>query len=121
MHGLAALFTAPVGLYGVMSFSVSSRVSEMGVRMALGAQASQVTGLIIKQGLGQIAVGLVIGSGLAVLVARGLTLLLYQVEPLDPATFAIVLSLLLTTGVGACAIPAVRATRVDPMVALSGD
>ncbi len=89
--------------------------------MALGAQASQVTGLIIKQGLGQIAVGLVIGSGLAVLVARGLTLLLYQVEPLDPATFAIVLSLLLTTGVGACAIPAVRATRVDPMVALSGD
>jgi ABC-type antimicrobial peptide transport system permease subunit len=93
----------------------------MGVRMALGAQASQVTGLIIKQGLGQIAVGLVIGSGLAVLVARGLTLLLYQVEPLDPATFAIVLSLLLTTGVGACAIPAVRATRVDPMVALSGD
>ncbi|MDA0313048.1 MAG: ABC transporter permease [Gemmatimonadetes bacterium] len=119
--GLAALFMASVGLYGVMSFSVSSRVSEMGVRMALGAQASQVTGLIIKQGLGQIAVGLLIGSGLAVLVARGLTLLLYQVEPWDPATFAIVLVLLLTTGVGACAIPAMRATRVDPMTALSGD
>ena len=119
--GLAALFMSSVGLYGVMSFSVSHRVSEMGVRMALGAQARQVTGLIIRQGLAQIAFGLVLGSGLAVLVARGLTLLLYQVEPWDPATFAGVLVLLLVTGLGASAIPAMRATKVDPMVALSSE
>ena len=119
--GLAALFMASVGLYGVMSFSVSHRVSEMGVRMALGAQARQVTGLIIRQGLSQIAVGLFIGSGLAYLVARGLSMVLYQVDPWDPVTFGGVLLLLLITGVGASAIPAVRATKVDPMVALASE
>jgi len=119
--GLAALFLASVGLYGVMSFSVSHRVSEMGVRMALGARASQVTGLIIRQGLAQIAIGLAIGTGLAMLVARGLTMLLYQVEPWDPATFGGVFLLLIVTGVGASAIPAMRATRVDPIVALSAE
>lgn len=119
--GLSALFMASVGLYGVMSFSVSHRVGEMGVRMALGAQARQVTGLIVRQGLAQIAVGLVFGTALALLVARGLTLLLYQVEPWDPVTFAGVLVVLVITGLGASAVPAVRATRVDPMVALSAE
>jgi predicted lysophospholipase L1 biosynthesis ABC-type transport system permease subunit len=119
--GFAALFMASVGLYGVMSFSVSHRVSEMGVRMALGAKASQVTALILRQGLTQIVVGLVIGSGLSFLVARGLTLLLYQVEPWDPTTYGAVLLVLVLTGMGASAIPAVRATKVDPMVALSSD
>lgn len=119
--GFAALFMASVGLYGVMSFSVSHRTSEMGVRMALGAKGSQVTALILRQGLGQIVVGLVIGSGLSFLVARGLTLLLYQVEPWDPATYAGVLLILVVTGVGASAIPAMRATRVDPMVALAAE
>lgn len=117
--GLAALFMASVGLYGVMSFSVSQRVGEMGLRMALGAKASQVTALIVRQGLTQIAIGLTFGSALALIVARGLTLVLYQVEPWDPATFAGVLVVLLLTGLGASVIPAVRATRVDPMVALS--
>ena len=110
---------ASVGLYGVMSFSVSHRVSEMGVRMALGAKASQVTALILRQGLAQILGGLVIGAGLSFLVARGLTLLLYQVESWDPATYGAVL--LVLTGLGASAVPAVRATKVDPMVALSAD
>ena len=119
--GLAALFLASVGLYGVMSFSVSHRVGEMGVRMALGARAAQVVGLIIKQGLGQIALGLVFGTGLAIVVARGLTLLLYQVEPFDPVTYGGVLAVLVITGLGASAIPALRATRVDPAVALSAD
>ncbi|MEM7417166.1 MAG: ABC transporter permease [Gemmatimonadota bacterium] len=119
--GLAALFMASVGLYGVMSFSVTHRVGEMGVRMALGASGGQVTGLIIRQGMAQIAAGLVLGSGLAFLVARGLTLLLYQVEPWDPATFGGVLAVLVLTGLGASWVPARRATRVDPMVALSAD
>ena len=119
--GLAALFLASVGLYGVMSFSVSHRVSEMGVRMALGAKASQVTALIIRQGLGQIALGLVFGTGLAVFIARGLTMLLYQVEPYDPTTYVGVFVLLVLTGLGASAVPAMRATKVDPMVALSAE
>lgn len=119
--GIAALFMASVGLYGVMSFSVTHRVGEMGVRMALGAKGSQVTMLIIRQALSQVAVGLVFGTGLAFLVARGLTMLLYQVEPWDPATFAGVLVVLVLTGLGASAIPAARATRVDPMVALSAE
>jgi len=119
--GLSALFLASVGLYGVMSFSVSHRTGEMGVRMALGAQAREVLTLIIAQGMKQIAVGLVLGSGLAFLIARGLTLLLYQVEPWDPATFAGVLLLLTVTGLIASAIPAMRATRVDPMVALHAE
>ncbi len=119
--GLAALFMASVGLYGVMSFSVTNRVGEMGVRMALGASGRQVTGLIIGQGLKQIAVGLVLGSGLAIVVARGLTLILYQVEPWDPVTFAGVLAVLVGTGLGASWVPARRATRVDPMVALTAE
>ena len=119
--GLAALFLASVGLYGVMSFSVSHRVSGMGVRMALGARASQVTGLVLRQGLGQIALGLVFGTGLALLIARGLTLVLYQVEPFDPVTYLGVFALLLVTGLGASAVPALRATRVDPAVALSAE
>jgi hypothetical protein len=104
-----------------MSFSVNHRVSEMGVRMALGANAGQVIRLIIRQGLSQIAIGLLLGTGLAVLVANGLTLLLYQVQPWDPTTFAGVLVLLTITGLGASAIPAVRATKVDPMVALQAE
>ena len=93
----------------------------MGVRMALGAKAGQVIRLIIRQGLSQIAIGLLLGTGLAVLVANGLTLLLYQVQPWDPTTFAGVLVLLTITGLGASAIPAVRATKVDPMVALQAE
>ncbi len=119
--GIAALFLASVGLYGVMSFSVSHRVSEMGVRMALGARGRQVMGLILKQGLAQIAFGLVFGVALALLISRGLTMILYQVEPWDPQTYFGVLLLLVLTGTLASAIPARRATRVDPMVALSAE
>jgi ABC-type antimicrobial peptide transport system permease subunit len=119
--GLAALFLASVGLYGVMSFSVSHRASEMGVRMALGARAVQVMSLVIRQGLGQIVVGLVLGTGLAIVIARGLTLLLYQVEPWDPVTYLGVFAVLILTGLVASAVPARRATRVDPMVALTAE
>jgi putative ABC transport system permease protein len=119
--GVAALFLASVGLYGVMSFSVSHRVGEMGVRMALGAQARQVTGLILRQGMGQIAFGLVFGTGLAFLVSRGLTLVMYQVQPWDPMTYGGVLVLLVLTGLVASAVPAMRATKVDPMVALNAE
>ena len=116
--GLSALFLASVGLYGVMSFSVSRRIQEMGMRMALGAEARQVVKLVLRQGMGQIAIGLLLGTGLAYLVARTLTLVLYQVEPGDPVTYTAVIILLTVTGGLASAVPAWRATKVDPMEAL---
>lgn len=116
--GAAALFLASVGLYGVMSFSVSRRVQEMGIRMALGAGAHDVLRLILRQGLGQIAVGMVLGTGLALLVARGLALVIYDAPPWDPVTYGAVFGVLALTGFLASFIPARRATRVDPMEAL---
>jgi putative ABC transport system permease protein len=116
--GLAALFMASVGLYGVMSFSVSRRVQEMGIRMALGAEAGQVSRLIIGQGMRQIVIGIVLGSGLAVLVARGLRILFLDAKPWDPGTYALVFAVLAATGFLASAIPARRATQVHPVEAL---
>lgn len=116
--GFAALFLASVGLYGVMSFGVSQRTGEMGIRMALGAEGRQVMGLILRQGLSQIVIGVVVGTGIAFLVARGLQIVLYQVEPFDPVTFGGVFVLLVLTGLMASFVPALRATRVDPMAAL---
>ena len=118
VFGAAALFMASVGLYGVMSFSVHQRTGEMGIRMALGAESGRVLRMILRQGLGQIMIGVAIGTVLAVFVARGLTFILYQVEPVDPLTFLGVMGLLALTGILASMIPARRATRVDPMIAL---
>ena len=119
--GIAALFLASVGLYGVMSFGVSQRTGEMGIRMALGAEGRQVLGMILRQGVAQILIGVVVGTGIAFVVAKGLTMVLYQVEPFDPATFAGVFGLLVVTGLMASWVPAMRATRVDPMSALRRD
>ncbi|MBT8404142.1 MAG: ABC transporter permease, partial [Gemmatimonadetes bacterium] len=92
--GAAALFLASVGLYGVMSFSVSRRIQEMGIRMALGAGGRDVLRLVLRQGMGQIGIGMVLGAGLALLVARGLTLVIYDAPPWDPATWAVVFAVL---------------------------
>lgn len=119
--GVAALFLASVGLYGVMSFSVSRRIQEMGIRMALGAGARDVLRLVLRQGLGQIAMGMVIGSGLAVLVARGLAIVIYDAAPWDPGTYLVVFGVLALTGFLASWVPARRATRVHPMEALRYD
>ncbi len=119
--GLAALFLASVGLYGVMAFSVSNRTQEIGVRMALGAETAAVLRLIFRQGMTQVVLGLVLGLGLAVLLGRALKMILYQVSPADPLTFAAVSVVLALTGVVALLAPALRATRVDPVKALAGE
>lgn len=121
VFGAAALFLASVGLYGVMAFSVSQRTTELGVRMALGAQASQLLRMVLRQGLVQIAAGLILGLGLAVAVSRALQLVLFEVSPNDPVIFALIAAVLVSTGVLASVVPARRATRVDPMVALGRD
>jgi putative ABC transport system permease protein len=116
--GVAALFLAAIGLYGVMSFSVSRRTQEMGVRLALGAGPGDVLRLVLRQGLVQLGVGLAIGLVLALVLARGLQVMLFGVGTADPTVLAAVVAVLVVSGVAACLIPARRATRVDPMTAM---
>ncbi|MEE9207193.1 MAG: ABC transporter permease [Gemmatimonadota bacterium] len=118
IFGLAALLLAGIGLYGVMAFSVTQRTQELGVRMALGAQARDVRALVVRQGLWQIGIGLALGLGLATGLSRFLDILLYETQPLDPIIFTGVALFLAATGLVACYIPAHRATQVDPLVAL---
>lgn len=118
VFGAAALFLASVGLYGVTAASVSRRTREMGIRMALGARPGDVLRLVIRQGLIRIAIGAAAGLVLAALIARGLEVALFQVEPWDPWIFGAIVAVLALTGLAASWVPARRATRVDPMVAL---
>jgi putative ABC transport system permease protein len=112
------LVIAAVGIYGVISYSVARRTHEIGIRMALGAERGDVFKLVIKKGLTLIVVGLVIGVAGALALTRVLISLLYGVTPSDPMTFVAVSLLLTAVGLIACYIPARRATRIDPMVAL---
>ena len=116
--GAAALFLATVGLYGVMAFAVSRRTQEIGLRMALGASGGRVLSMVLRQGAWQIGLGLALGILLAGGLSRMLTILLYGVQPWDLQVFAIVIIALAAAATLACLIPARRAMRVDPMVAL---
>lgn len=118
VFGIAALFMASIGLYGVLSFSVSRRVQEMGIRMALGADASNVLRLVFRQGAAQIGLGLLFGVALAWGVSRVVALIMFQVDPQDPAVFGTVLAVIAAVGLLATWVPAQRATGVDPMTAL---
>ena len=121
IFGGVALFLAAVGLYGVMAFSVRQRTKEVGVRMALGADRADVMRLIVRQGVIQLAIGLVLGLGLAVLLSGGLEIVLFGVEPLDPTTFVAIAAVLAGAGALATYFPARRATRIDPVIALRYD
>ena len=113
-----AVTLAVIGIYGVMAYSISQRTREIGVRMALGARAQDVLKLILKQGgrliLWGVAVGSIVGFGLTHFMGR----LLFEVKPTDPLTFVSMPVLLAIVALLACYIPARRAARVDPMVAL---
>jgi putative ABC transport system permease protein len=113
-----ALVLASVGIYGLVSYSVAQRTHEIGVRMALGAQRRQLTRHVVGGGLKLVLVGLAAGLLTACGLTRFLTSLLYGVRPIDPATFAAVSGVLLAVALLACWLPARRAARVDPMVAL---
>ncbi len=119
--GFVALFLAAIGLYGVMSFSVSRRTREIGVRMALGAEPGDVVLLVLRQGGAQLAIGLVLGVAGALAVSGLLANFLLGVNPRDPLTFGGIVVVLTATGLLASWIPARRATRVDPAVALRYD
>ncbi len=113
-----ALTLAMVGIYGVISFSVSERTQEIGIRMALGARAADVLSMVLGQGMRVALVGIVIGLGAAFTLTRLLSSLLFEVSPTDLRTFSIVAALLGAVALFACYIPARRATKVDPLVAL---
>jgi ABC-type antimicrobial peptide transport system permease subunit len=115
--GLAMLLAA-VGLYGVLSFSVAQRTREMGIRMALGAARREILWLVLKQGMMLALTGMVVGIIATFGVSRFLSSMLFGITPNDPATFLTVSILLTLVATLACAIPARRATKIDPMEAL---
>jgi putative ABC transport system permease protein len=113
-----ALALASIGIYGVMSYSVTQRTREIGIRMALGARAANVRNLVIKDAMILALIGLALGFGGALALTRLMTRLLFGVTPTDLPTFAVVSVLLIAVSLAACFIPARRATKVDPLVAL---
>jgi putative ABC transport system permease protein len=113
-----ALLVASIGIYGVISYSVTERTQEFGLRMALGAMRGDVLQMVLWRGLRMVAVGIAAGALGALAVTRVLSGYLFGVTGHDPATFAAVAGISIAVAVAACAIPALKATRVDPMVAL---
>jgi len=113
-----ALLLAVVGIYGVIAYAVAQRAHEIGVRMALGAERHDVVRMVVRQGMAVAGTGIAVGLAAALAVSRVMTRLLYEISPTDPATFAAVAASLAATALAACAVPAIRAALVDPMVAL---
>lgn len=117
--GICALFLAAAGLYGVMSFAVTQRTREMGVRSALGAQGAQLIGLVMRRSVIQLAIGLVVGLVLALLASGALQPVLYKVNPRDVTVFVAVVVTLAVVSIIASLLPARRVTRIDPVTALA--
>jgi putative ABC transport system permease protein len=119
--GVCALLLAAAGLYGVMSFSVTQRTREMGVRSALGARGAQLILLVMRKTVVQLGVGLCAGLLLALLASGGLQPVLYHVNPRDTAVFAAVVTTLALASLVASVLPARRVTRIDPALALASE
>ena len=121
VFAVVAVIVAAVGVYGVLAYSVQQRRRELGVRMALGATAGTLLRLVLVEGLLLAGVGFAIGLGGALALGRTLTSLLYGVSATDPATLAAIAGVAAFTALLACLVPAVRAMRVDPTIALRAE
>jgi ABC-type antimicrobial peptide transport system permease subunit len=121
LFGGLALLLAAIGLYSVIAYNVTQRSHELGVRIALGAQSRQVLRLVITSGVRVAGGGIVIGAVIALVASSFIEPLLYGVSPKDPLVYSIAATALLGVAVLACLLPALRATRVDPNVALRTD
>ncbi|MGH9854454.1 MAG: FtsX-like permease family protein [Blastocatellia bacterium] len=121
IFGLLALLLAAIGLYGLMSYSVGQRTREIGIRVSLGAQRRDVLRLVMGHGLILSSIGITIGLTAALGAVRLISHLLYEVSATDPATFALITLLLVGVATVACYIPARRAAKVDPMIALRNE
>jgi putative ABC transport system permease protein len=121
LFAAVAVFLALVGLYGLMAYAVKQRTAEIGIRIALGAPASRVLGMVVRKGLALVAIGLVLGLAGAAAVTRLGASLLYGVSAADPLTFLLVPVLIFVVALVACLIPAWKATRIDPITALRYD
>jgi predicted permease len=118
VFGSVALTLAAIGLYGVLSYGIARRTAEIAIRIALGAQSSRVVSMILRETILVVAVGLAIGGGLAYAASRLIDSRLYGVAPQDPLTLTLATALLVAVALGAACVPAMRASRVDPMAAL---
>ncbi|HSG82697.1 MAG TPA: ABC transporter permease [Gemmatimonadota bacterium] len=116
-----ALFLAAIGIYGVLAYAVTQRTRELGIRMALGGAPQQVFGLVLTQGTKVVGLGLVIGFALSLLMGRLIRALLFGVQPTEPVVLLGVAAILAAVGIGASLLPARRATRIDPVVALGAE
>jgi ABC-type antimicrobial peptide transport system permease subunit len=119
--GLAAVFVAVIGLYGVRSYLVARRTREFGIRMAVGASPADVLRLVLREAMTTTTVGLAIGLGLGALLGWGLSAVIYQISPFDPITLAGATAILGVASFIASAVPARRAANVLPMTALRND
>jgi predicted permease len=121
VFGATALLLAAIGVYGVMAYSVAQRTREVGIRMALGARAGDVMQLMLRQGLAIVGIGVVVGIAGATALSRVLSGLLYDVQAVDPVSFSLMAAVLTASAAIACYLPARRATRVEPSIALRGE
>ena len=118
VFGCVALVIAAIGIYGLTAYTMNQRTREIAIRMALGAQRAEILRMVIGGGMRLVLIGICIGVAAALGLARFLSNILFGVKPTDPMTFVSVVTMLLGVAMLACYLPARRATKVDPMVAL---
>jgi ABC-type antimicrobial peptide transport system permease subunit len=121
LFSLIALTIAAVGVYATVSYAVARRMREMGIRRAVGAGGAGVAALVLRRAMAEAGTGAVIGIAIALVASRALESLLFEITPSDPLTYAIVAAVLLGSAVIACAAPAARAMRADPLAILRAD